>query len=75
MPDNATKKTAMSHQIPKSQFGTGAGKGDWERDIDRKKYRDNFDLINWSKNKNKSIDEYNKNNTAECSPDGLHIRP
>jgi hypothetical protein len=41
----------MSQPIPKNQFGTGAGKGDAERPVDRKKYRENWDAI-FSKKKN-----------------------
>ena len=35
----------MSQPIKKNQFGHGAGKGDWERPIDRIAYRDNFGQI------------------------------
>jgi hypothetical protein len=35
----------MSQPIPKNQFGTGAGKGDAERPVDRAKYRENWDAI------------------------------
>jgi hypothetical protein len=35
----------MSQQIPSSQFGHGAGKGDEERPVDRLKFRANFAQI------------------------------
>jgi len=60
----------MSQQIPRNQFGTGAGKGDWERDVNRAKYRANFDQIDWSKKINKSTEnksiknEINKSNRS-----------
>ncbi len=38
----------MSEQIPKNQFGTGAGKGDAERPVNRDVYRANLDKIKMS---------------------------
>jgi hypothetical protein len=35
----------VSQPIPKNQFGTGAGKGDHERPINRVVYRANMDKI------------------------------
>ena len=35
----------MSQEIPKNQFGTGAGKGDAERPVNRKVFRENMDKI------------------------------
>jgi hypothetical protein len=35
----------MSQPIPKNQFGTGAGKGDAERPVNRAAYRQNMDKI------------------------------
>jgi hypothetical protein len=53
----------MSQHIPKNQFGTGAGKGDHERPVDRKKYRENWDAIFGKKKKKqakKCIDSHSK---------------
>jgi ABC-type amino acid transport substrate-binding protein len=38
----------MSEQIPKNQFGTGAGKGDAERPVNRAVFRANIDKIKMS---------------------------
>jgi hypothetical protein len=35
----------MSEPIPKNQFGTGAGKGDHERPINRAVFRENISKI------------------------------
>jgi hypothetical protein len=35
----------MSQAIPKNQFGTGAGKGDAERPVNRSVFRANMDKI------------------------------
>ena len=35
----------MAQQIPKNQFGTGAGKGDDERPLNRKIFRENLEKI------------------------------
>jgi hypothetical protein len=35
----------VSQQIPKNQFGTGAGKGDAERPVNRAVFRQNMDKI------------------------------
>lgn len=35
----------MSQPIKRNQFGNGAGKGDWERPIDRIAFRNNFGQI------------------------------
>ena len=37
----------------KDNKSSGAGKGDKFRPVDKKKYNDNFDKINWSAHKNK----------------------
>jgi len=39
--------------IKKSEWSGQAGKGDQERPVDRKKYRANFDDIDWSAHRNK----------------------
>ena len=39
----------MSQAIPSNQFNHGAGKGDEERPLDRKRYNRNFDQIQWTK--------------------------
>jgi hypothetical protein len=38
----------MSEIIPKSQFSFGAGKGDWERPIDTKVYKENLSNVKFS---------------------------
>jgi hypothetical protein len=53
----------MSQPINKNEWSYGAGKGDYPRPVDRQKYRENFDQIDWSKHKNKSINESKKNPT------------
>jgi hypothetical protein len=53
----------MSQPIPKNQFGTGAGKGDAERPVDRAKYRENWDAIfakKKQKQEKKCIDSHSK---------------
>lgn len=37
----------MSQVIPSNQFSHGAGKGDDERPVDRKRYARNFEQIRW----------------------------
>jgi hypothetical protein len=38
----------MSEIIPKSQMSWGAGKGDWERPIDPKVYKENLSNVKFS---------------------------
>lgn len=42
--------------VKKSEWSHGAGKGDDERPVDRKKYNENFDAIDWSAHKKKQVD-------------------
>jgi hypothetical protein len=37
----------MSQQIPKNQFGNGAGKGDAERPVNRTVLRKNLSKVKW----------------------------
>jgi hypothetical protein len=43
--------------IEKSENADGAGKGDYPRNCFSQKYRDNYDSINWKKNKELSKTE------------------
>lgn len=48
---------------------TGAGKGDKPRNCFSKQFKDNYDLIDWSKSKKEN--DKNNNDTAMHSPDSL----
>jgi len=45
--DLKSNLAAMSQPIPKNQFGTGAGKGDAERPVNRAVLRENLSKVKW----------------------------
>lgn len=52
--------------MSKKSSNTGAGKGDKPRNCFSKKFKDNYDLINWSKSK-KENDKDNNDTTVHSS--------